>query len=117
MNYYTYFGRKHVAVSEYSLPSICHNLWDLFVHLLQDCERLKYRRPQIPHIFISVAVRASLTQLLTYLSGIYERVLVIPPNPDKVTGSATTEMVVCGNRFWGVKRLLKVLLLSLLNKF
>lgn len=83
-------------------------LYFVLVHLLQDCERLRYwQRPQIPHIFtcISIAVRASLTQLLTYLSGIDGRVLVVPPNPDEFIESATKEMNVSGNKLWGVKRL------------
>jgi hypothetical protein len=60
---------------------------------------------------------ASFTQLLTYLSGIDGRVLVVPPNPDEVIGSATKKMNVSGNKFWGVKRLLKELLLFFLKNF
>jgi len=72
-------------------------LYCVLVHLLQDCERLRYwQRPHIPHIFISIAVRASFTQLLTYLSGINGRVLVVPPNPDVVIGSGTKMMNVVG---------------------
>jgi len=54
---------------------------------------------------MSIAVRASFTRLLTYLSGTDGRVLVVPPNPDEVIGSATKKMNVFGNKFWGVKRL------------
>jgi hypothetical protein len=54
---------------------------------------------------MSIAVRASFTRLLTYLSGTDGRVLVVPPNPDEVIGSATKKMNVSGNKFWGVKRL------------
>jgi len=93
-------------------------LYFVLVHLLQDCKRLKHwQRPQIPHIFVSVAVRASLTQLLTYLSGIDGRVLVVPPNSDEFIGSATKEMNVSGNKLWGVERLLKELLRSFPKNF
>lgn len=95
VNSYAQFGSSHLeSILCWVCAIICGTcLYFLLVHLLQECDRLRYRqRPQIPHIFISVAVRASFTQLLTYLSGIEGGVLVVPPNPVEVTGSATKKM-------------------------
>jgi hypothetical protein len=41
------------------------------------------------------------------------RAVVVPPDPDKATGSASKEMNISGSKFWGVKK--ELLLYSLKN--